>query len=125
MQIKATKEVRDYKAVVYFGLSIRQLIFAGMAGGIAVLSYFLLRDHVSMEIISWVCIVAAAPFGAFGFIRWHGMYLEQIIPMLYRSRCLMNQTLYFRPENHGKALVAEYLREERKKGNHASKREKG
>lgn len=121
MQIKATKEARNYKAVVYFGLTIRQLIFAGLGGGAAVLCYFLLRDIASMETISWVCIVAAAPFGAFGFIRWHGMYLEQILPMLYRSRCLMNQTLYFKPKNQGKALVVEYLKEERKKNKNASK----
>lgn len=120
MQIKATKEVRNYKAVVYFGLTIRQLIFAGLGGGAAVLSYFLLRDVATMETISWVCIVAAAPFGAFGFVKWHGMYLEQILPMLYRSRCLLNQTLYFRPHNQGKAIVAAYLKEERKKNKHAS-----
>ena len=32
MQIKSNKEVRDYKEVVYFGMTIRQLLFTGLAG---------------------------------------------------------------------------------------------
>lgn len=122
MQIKATKEVREYQTVVYFGLTMRQLIFAALAGGLAVLCWALLRNKFSMDTISFICILIAAPLGAFGFIRWHGMYLEQLIPVLFRSKFLLCDTLYFRPQNKGKELIIEYMKEERKGKKHASKR---
>ena len=68
MQIKAAQEVRDCQTEVFFGMNLRQLVFTGLAGASAVLCWFLLRDRLSMETISWLCILAALPFGAFGFV---------------------------------------------------------
>lgn len=122
MQIKNIKEVREYQTEVYFGLSMRQLIFSALAVGLAVLCWALLRNTFTMETISWICILIAVPFGAFGFVRWHGMGLEQIVPMLFRSKCLLNGTFYFRPQNTGKELITEYMKEERKEIHRAPKR---
>ena len=92
MQIKSNKEVRDYKEVVYFGMTIRQLLFTGLAGGAALGVYFL-------------CVAAAVPFGAFGFVQWHGMPFEQIVLVFIRSRLVLGRPVFFRPENPLRAAV--------------------
>lgn len=109
MQIKSTKEVRDYKEMIYFGMNGRQLLFAGLAVAMGVGCYLLLRNRLSGELLSWVCIALSVPFAAFGFVKWHGMYMEQLIPMWYRSWFCLNKTLYFRPDNGAKQLIVEYL----------------
>lgn len=111
MQIKSTKEVRDYKEIVYFGMNGRQFVFAVLAVLAGVGSYFLLRNVLSGEALSWVCMLFASPFAAFGFIKWHGMQMEQLIPMWYRSWFCLNKTLYFRPDNHAKLVINEYLKD--------------
>ena len=68
MQIQINKEFRDYREKVYFGLSMRQLIFLFLAVGVAIVSYILLKDKLSTDTISWLCILLAAPFAALGFV---------------------------------------------------------
>ena len=41
MQIKSNQDVREYKEVVYFGMTLRQLIFSGLAGASALGVYLL------------------------------------------------------------------------------------
>lgn len=99
MQIKSNQDVRDYKEVVYFGMTLRQLIFSGLAGAAALGVYLLCGRRMSMEAVSWLCVAAAVPFAAFGFVRWHGMAFEQLIGVLIRSRLVLNRPLFFRPDN--------------------------
>jgi len=105
MQIKSNQDVREYKEVIYFGMTLRQLIFSGLAGAAALGVYLLCNRRMSMEAVSWLCVAAAVPFGAFGFVRWHGMAFEQIIGVFVRSRLVLNRPLFFRPENPLKALA--------------------
>lgn len=103
MQIKSNQDVREYKEVVYFGMTLRQLIFSALAAA-ALGVYLLCNRRMSMEAVSWLC-VAAVPFGAFGFVRWHGMPFERIIGVFIRSRLVLGRPLFFRPENPMKALA--------------------
>lgn len=48
MEVKINKEIRDYTEAIFFGLSLRQFIFSGLACGIAVGLYFLLHPYMSM-----------------------------------------------------------------------------
>ena len=105
MQIKSNQDVREYKEVVYFGMTLRQLVFSALAGGAALAVYFLCNRRMSMELVSWLCVAAAVPFAAFGFIRWHGMPFERIIQVFIRSRLVLGRPLFFRPENPLKALA--------------------
>ena len=90
MEVKINKEIRDYTEAIFFGLSLRQFIFSGLACGIAVGLYFLLHPYMSMETVSWICVLGAAPCVVFGFVKYHGMTAEQI---------LMPKKLMFRSEN--------------------------
>lgn len=54
MEIKINREIRDYKENIFFGLSLRQLIFSLLACGVAVGIYLGLRDALGTETVSWL-----------------------------------------------------------------------
>ncbi len=122
MQIKANKDVRGYQTEVFFGMDLRQLVFTGLAAASAVGCWFLFRSRLGGEAVSWLCILSALPFGAFGFVKWHGMYPERLLPALFRSRVLHRDTLYFRTDCPEKEIIKSCLQEEKA---YAGKRKEG
>lgn len=84
MELNVNKEIRDYHEQIYFGLSMRQCIFAILAVGTSVLLYFLLSDKLSMELTSWCCVLGAAPFVVLGFVKYHGMTAEQFLQVWFK-----------------------------------------
>jgi hypothetical protein len=99
MEVKINKEIRNYTESLFFGLSLRQCIFSVLALGVAVGIFFGLRDNLGVETVSWVCILGAAPFGAMGFITYHGMTAEQFVWAWFKSEILMPKHLTFKNEN--------------------------
>lgn len=114
MEIKINKEIRDYKETIFFGLSIRQFTFSLIACGLAVLVYFLLRPYFGLEVLSWMCIVVAMPFGILGFVKYNGMNAEEFIWAWIKSEILTPRVLLFKPENlYEELLETEYKRLEK------------
>lgn len=114
MDIQINKEFRDYSETVYFGLNMRQLIFSACAVGVAVGSYFLLRHHLTMETLSWLCILLAAPFAALGFITYNGMTAEQFAWAWIKSEVLMPKRLVFSAEDNLFKQSKELIRQKEK-----------
>lgn len=104
MEIKINREVRDYTESMFFGLSLRQTIFSVLAIAAAVGIYFGLRDVLGTEVVSWLCILGAAPFVALGFLRYNGMRAEQFLAAWIRSELLISKKLVYRPTNLYAAL---------------------
>ena len=77
MEVRINKEVRNYQESLFFGLSLRQFLFALLAVAVAVSVYFGLRPVLGNGEIGWVCILAAFPFALGGFFQYNGMNLEQ------------------------------------------------
>ena len=100
MEVKINKEIRNYTESVFFGLSLRQFVFSLLAIGVAVGLYFLLKPHVGMETVSWMCILGAAPFAALGFVNYHGMTAEQFLWAWLRSELLEPKRLYCVPTSY-------------------------
>lgn len=98
MEVKINKEIREFSEAVFFGMSLRQCIFAALACLAAAGLYFLLTPYLGIETLSWVCIIGAAPFAALGFIKWHDMSVEQFVWAWIKSEV-------FTP----KLLVAQHL----------------
>lgn len=107
MEIKINREIRDYTESMFFGLSLRQTIFSVLAIAVAIGIYFGLRDWLGTEIVSWLCILGAAPFVALGFIRYNGMRAEQFLAAWIRSGLLIPKKLIYRPTNLYAALNKE------------------
>ena len=99
MEVKINREIRNYTESMFFGLSLRQLIFSALAVAVAVGLYFLMRPYAGTETVSWVCVLGAAPFALLGFITYHGMTAEQFIWAWIKSEILMPKKLVFRSEN--------------------------
>lgn len=95
MEIKINKEIRNYTESMFFGLSMRQFFFAIIGVGFAVLSYFMLRSYLGTETLSWVCMLAAAPFVAMGFITYNGMTAEQFAWTWIKSKFIEPKKVKF------------------------------
>ena len=99
MEVKINREIRNYTESMFFGLSLRQLIFSALAVAVAVGLYFLLKPYVGTETVSWVCVLGAAPFAALGFFTYHGMTAEQLAWAWIRSELLDPKRLISEPDN--------------------------
>ena len=99
MEIKVNREIRDHSESLILGLSLRQLIFSALAILVAIGVYFLLRDTFTLETLSWLCILCAAPFAALGFVSYHGMTAEQFLWAWLRSEVIEPKRLYCKPTN--------------------------
>ncbi len=109
MEVKINREIREYQENIFFGLSMRQLIFSVLAIGVAVGVYFGLRNILGTETVSWLCILGAAPFAALGFIKYNGMTAGQFIIAYIRSEFLMPRQLCFQSENIYYAACKEHI----------------
>ena len=99
MEVKINREIRDYTESMFFGLSLRQLVFSMLAVIVAVGLYFGLKPCVGAEAVSWMCILGAAPFAAMGFVSYHGMTAEQFVWAWLRSELLEPKRLRFEAVN--------------------------
>lgn len=113
-EIKINKEIRDYTESIFFGLSLRQSIFSIIACGIACGIFFLLNDTLGTEITSWLCMLGAAPFAALGFIRFQGMYTEDIVKMAISSFVLSTRNLINVPFNLYYEILEPFINQSRK-----------
>ena len=112
MEIRINKEVRNYQESLFFGLSLRQLLFALLAVAVAVGVYFGLRPVLGTGEIGWVCVLAAFPFALGGFFQYNGMTLERFLLAYIRSEFLFPRRLVFKSDNiYAKALENSTIKE--------------
>ena len=99
MEVKINREIRNYTESIFFGLSLRQFIFSLAAVLVAVGIYFLFKQYLGTETVSWLCIVGAAPFAALGFIKYNGMTAERFVWAWLRSEFIVPKKLTFHATN--------------------------
>lgn len=93
MEIKINKEIRDYTESMFFGLSMRQCICSALAIILSVGLYFILKDYLYKEIISWICIIAVIPSGLLGFFKFQGMTFEEFLITFIKNEILTPKEL--------------------------------
>lgn len=112
IEVRINKEVRDYQESLFFGLSLRQFVFALLAVMVAVGVYFSLRTIVGTGEIGWICVLAAFPFALCGFFQYNGMTFERFILALIRTELIYPKRLVFKSDNlYAKALESSTLKE--------------
>ena len=99
MEVRINKEVRNYQESLFFGLSLRQLLFALLAVAVAVGVYFGLRPVLGNGEIGWVCVLAAFPFALGGFFQYNGMTLERFLLAYIRTEFIYPHRLVFQSDN--------------------------
>lgn len=112
MEIKINKEIRQHRENIFWGLSLRQLLCPLLAVGVAVGTYFLLRGPLGGQPASWLCMLAAAPVAAAGFVSYNDMNFEQLAWAIIKTTVLCRRLRTFRAEN----LYETLLDAPRKKG---------
>ena len=100
MEVRINREIRDYTESMFFGLSLRQFFFSVLACGVAASIYLGLSPILGTETTSWLCIVAAFPFAAMGFLKYNGMTAEKFIAAWIRSTFLIPDVLTFGNTNY-------------------------
>lgn len=100
MEIRINKEIKDYHEGLFMGLSMRQFVCSLAAVGAAVGIYFGLRNVLNREVVSWLCIICAAPLAAAGFFKYNGMNFEQFIVAFVRSEFLCSGIRTYQSENY-------------------------
>ena len=99
MEVKINRDIREFSESIFFGLSLRQFIFSILACIVAVILYFALKPYFGIETLSWVCILGAAPFAVFGFVKYNGMTAEKFILAMIISEFLLPKRLTFKAQN--------------------------
>lgn len=109
MEVKINREIRNYTEAVFFGLSLRQIIFSVCALAVAVVVFFFLKPYLGTETVSWLCILAASPFAALGFIKYNGMTAEKFLIAWVKSEFLIPKKLTFKSTNTYYELMKPYI----------------
>lgn len=109
MEVKINREIRNYTESIFFGLSLRQFICSLLACIVTVAIYFLGKEHLGTETISWLCILGAIPFAAMGFIKYNGMTMEELAIAFIKSEILIPKELKFESTNMYYELMENYF----------------
>ena len=96
VEVKINKEIKNYKEAVFWGLTLRQTVFSALACVVAVITYFAFSGYLSVSVLSWVCVVSAIPFAAFGFIQYNEMPLETFLYVWFRYTICIPHTMHAR-----------------------------
>ena len=77
IEIRIPKEIKNYREKLFFGLTLRQCICAGIALLICVPLYIWGHHFLPQEAISWIVVFIAVPLMLTGFFRYNDMAFEQ------------------------------------------------
>ena len=114
MEVRINKEVRNYTESIFFGLNARQFFFSVLACISALFAYMVTGRYFGTEIVSWICILAALPFGLLGFVCFQQMNAEEILRHVLWSLILEHRDLYDKPFDLYYEISKEIRRRDRK-----------
>ena len=112
MEIKINREIRDYSENIFFGLTLRQFLCSVCACITTILLYFILKNYLGKEALSWACIFGASPFALLGFFKYNGLPAEKILFCYIKSEFLIPKKMVFKPTNFYYELVKDKLKSE-------------
>ena len=85
LQTELNPDILEIKQNVWLGLSLRQLVSAGIGIALAGLAYMKLDGQIGTQAASWVAVAIAAVFMFFGFFTFNGMPAEKLLLAFYRD----------------------------------------
>ena len=99
IEIKMNKEIRDYAETMFFGLSLHQFLFSALGCLLSVGIFFLFRNRLGTEAVTWACILGVFPCGLLGFAKYNGMTAERFLWAVIKSQVLYPKKLAFHSTN--------------------------
>lgn len=124
IEIRIPKEIKNYREKLFFGLTLRQCLCAGVALLICVPLYIFGNRFLPQEAVSWVVIFIAAPLMLAGFFRYNDMTFEQFAIEFFFHNFTSQKRIYsyeplfmeVRREYLAQELAAEITENEKKSG---------
>ena len=121
MEVHINTEVKEYKESIVLGLTLRQTLCSVLAIGTAVGIYFGFRDILEKEMVSWLCLVCAAPFAVAGFFKYNGMTLEKFLYEIIYTYLFRSDLLLYKSQNWYYDIYKEGLKLEKHRKNNKIK----
>ena len=94
IEIRIPKEIKNYREKLFFGLTLRQCICAGLALLICVPLYIFGTKYLSQETVSWAVIIIAAPLMLTGFFKYNDMTFETFAVEWFYSKFTTQKRVY-------------------------------
>lgn len=94
IEIRIPKEIKNYREKLFFGLTLRQCICAGIAMLVCVPLYIWGHHFLPQEAISWVVVFIAVPLMLTGFFRYNDMVFEQFAMEVFRFYTAPQKRVY-------------------------------
>ena len=111
IEVKIPKEIMTENAFIG-PFSIRQSFALLMMAIVAIPIYNLCKNYLGMDLSLAVCMIAALPFGCFGWIKIHGQPFEKFFKFLFISLVLTPSRRKYKTENFYTDIIKEAEKEE-------------
>ena len=99
IEVRIPKEITDYEAKIFFGMSGRKLISFGIAVAISFILFFALRGVLSLQMLGRIAIIIDTPIVAVGFLHKNGLTMEKWIPIILKHKLNNHKLTYVIDEN--------------------------
>lgn len=101
MEIKLNKDLSKLESNVFMGMNLRQTAWTAVGVALGVGAFWIgYRNGISTQTATWICMAAALPAAAMGFVTYHGLPFERLLLLWIRNYLMMPQKLIYRLENH-------------------------
>lgn len=114
ISVDIPKDIREYKEKLAFGLTLRQMVATGVALVICVPLYFVGRNYISEDLLSWIVIAVALPCVGIGFIKKNGMPFEKYAAAVLKQQLIFPQKTKFKTDNFFREMQEEAEKEDMK-----------
>lgn len=104
LNIRIPEDPRKYKETILFGLTARQLICVAATLVICAPLYFLGRNYIPENIVSWLVIIIAIPLLSIGFVKPNGIPMERFALIFLKTEFLFPKKRTFKSINVFKEL---------------------
>ncbi len=78
-EVRINKDISKYTDTALLGLSFKQTVFGGAAIVVSGSIFFFCHNTLGNELTTWLCVLAALPIGAIGFVKFNGMSFMQLV----------------------------------------------
>ena len=97
--VQVPKDLTRVKTKVAFNLTKRQLICFGIAGALAIPTYFLTRESIGNMAAMLLLIIIAMPFFLVAMYEKNGLPFEKVAKNVIKSRFIRPKVRPFKTEN--------------------------
>lgn len=100
MEIQLNKDLSKVQENVFMGLNPRQALWTGISVGLGVGTFWICKSFgLSVDVCAWVCMLAAIPAAALGFVTYQGLPFERLVLLWIRNFFFIPRHLPYRLEN--------------------------